>query len=539
MRIRPPSSRPVAHASLRACGLVALVWAAGFGVPGARASDGRLGEPWEAGIEKGVERQNRERTKRQPETILRQAKLLAARPADGSTRIVRLYLLARAYGIAGDHGSARATYQDVLRLAPRCYFAFHDLAMLDLESNPPDRKRAEQELRRAIGLNPGYLTAQRKLTILLLQSGRGGDALIFLERIVDAEPADLQARYLLARTLLGEGLLDRAEREVALLVRRDPRNPAFQTLKAQVYLRRGRYADARKVYRALAVADPGSVGPLQGFLRCLDLEREKTKEGDVEGDLWVLEGLYRLEHEPARKAKLKEAIDGMRTHAAGKAPAQPEGPPDDGVIAARLPGFPPEKRVEVLRYVWGRPQAPSKDLLETVIRMLSPRSEPSPQARMWALRVLGRFGGFGLEGLVRHSLGDPAPEVRPVAADVMIDLAKTAPAASAAALLALGVHAADDDVVLASAARAAIVDLTGAGLAPPEPDTEAGRRAAFLAWWTGPAAREAKIAALVRVGELQDPRAEELIVPYVLDPDSFVMTAAWRALAKDAPRLVR
>jgi len=171
--------------------------------------------------------------------------------------------------------------------------------------------------------------------------------------------------------------------------------------------------------------------------------------------------------------------------------------------------------------------------------MLEAKSEPSPRARMWALRILGRHGGFGLEGLVRHSLGDPAPEVRPVAADVMLDLAKTAPAASAAALLALGIHATDDDLVLAAAARAAVVDLTGAELAPADPDTEPGRRAAFLTWWRGPSAREAKITALARVGELQDPRADQLIVPYLHDPDAFVMTAAWRALAKEGPRLAR
>ena len=124
-------------------------------------ADGRLGEDWEAGIEDGIERQERERKQRPPEALLRQAKLLAGRRAEGSVQIVRLYLLARAYGIAGDAASARETYADLLKLEPRVYHAYHDLAMIALQDEPEDARAAERHLRDAIGINPRFLTAQR------------------------------------------------------------------------------------------------------------------------------------------------------------------------------------------------------------------------------------------------------------------------------------------------------------------------------------------------------------------------------------------
>ena len=74
--------------------------------------------------------------------------------------------LARAYGLAGDDGSARATYREVLGLAPRCYFALHDLALLDLRRQPPDVVSAERNLLQAVQVNPRYVTGHRKLAVL-------------------------------------------------------------------------------------------------------------------------------------------------------------------------------------------------------------------------------------------------------------------------------------------------------------------------------------------------------------------------------------
>ena len=354
---------------------------------------------------------------------------------------------------------------------------------------------------------------------------------------MDGEPDDIQARFLLARTLLARDRLDEAEREVAMLVRRESSNPAFQELKAQVYLKRGRIDDAMGVYRRLALDNPAARGPLEGYLRGLDLKREQTQEVDIEQYLWALEGLYRLERDPERRERIKQAIDDMRSFEAGAGAPGPteEGPPSDAQIAARMATLPDEARPDVLRYVYVRSEPPTGELLKVIIGRLSPRNEPLPSVRGWALRILGRFGGSGLVGLVRHSLGDPASEVRPVAVDALVQLARTGGPAEATTVLALGQAAFSTDPILAAAARAGLSELMKA---PMEGEDDAAQRAAFQAWWRGPTGVSARIEALSAFAEAGDPQPEGLLTPNLRDEDAFVVLTAWRVLAKEAARLL-
>ncbi len=528
-------SRHRSHAALAVLVLIALL----APVVPARADTG-LGEAWEEGIQQGIERQERERKQRQPDSILRDAKLLAGRPSDGAQKVVRTYLLARAYAIAGDVASARRTYAEVLRLAPRCYFAPQDLAMLDLQQEPADTAAAERNLRQAIQMNPGYLTAQRKLAMLMLREDKPAEALSYLERIVGGDPSDLQARFYLVQALLQTDHLDEAEKEVATLLQGEPNNPAFQSLRAEVWTRRGRYDDAREAYRRLSLADPAQASYLAGFLRCLDEQREKQHVVDFEGYIWALEGLSRLERDPARKKQIAAALEEVRKQQAISASgAETDGPPTDAQMAVILPNLETDRRLQVLRYVYARDDAPEVDLLTAVIARLAPKTEPVPEARMYALRILGRFGGFGLVGLVRHSLRDPSPEVRPIAADVLVDLARTRPAAHGAAVLALGLVADGDDAGLASAARAGIQELTKAQWPVPDDADEGARRAAFRAWWSGSGGAEAKVQALERFPEIGDLDPESVLLPYLADTDAFVVGAAWTAMSEMAKRLVQ
>ncbi len=155
--------------------------------------------------------------------------------------------------------------------------------------------------------------------------------------------------------------------------------------------------------------------------------------------------------------------------------------------------------------------------------------------RSWALRILGRFGGFGLVGLVRHSLNDPSVAVRPVAVDAVVQLARTGGAAEATAVLTLGRAAASADRTLAAAARAGLAELIKA---PLEDEDEAAQRASFDAWWRGPTGTSAKIAALAGFALAKDPQPEGVLLGYLADPDPEVLLAAWQAMAAQARRLL-
>jgi tetratricopeptide (TPR) repeat protein len=498
---------------------------AGTGLRVARAE-----EAWEAPIRDGIETQDRERQSQTPDAMLRRARLLAARPSDADTRVVRLYLLARAYGIAGDAASAQSTYAELLQVAPRCYFAYHDLAMLALQRQPPDPATAEAQLRRAIAIAPAWLTAHRKLAALLFQQERYADAVQPLEEVLRREAGDLQARYMLAQALLGAKRLDEAEQQVADLVRRDARNPAFRHLQAEVLFERGRLDEAMALYRQLAVENPAVPQPLQGYLRCLDRRRKEGGQVDVESYLWALEGLLRIEKDPKRQEQLRGAIDELEHQA--DAPEHTEGPPTDEQLALLLARAEEAQRVQVLRYVLARKADPTRPLLKAVMSRLDPATEPSASVRRWALRTLGRRAGHHLVGLVRHSLDDPDPTVRPVAVDALVALGTAGQPGRGGALLALGLATTSGDTALADAARRGISTLANADLPEPSAGTEAARREVFRTWWQGPVAGEAKIAGLEHYAELRDPWPEQVLLPYLADPDPFVLDAAWRALAQ-------
>lgn len=500
-----------------------------------------LGRDWEAPIQEGIEKQEHERKAQRADRILSQAELLASRPSQGAERVTRLYLLARAYGIAGDAASAEATYREVLGVARDCYFAYHDLAMLALSRQPPDRKLAERYLRQAVQVHPGYVTGYRKLARVLLETdaSRVEEALTMLRRVVELEPGDMEARYFLARVLLGMGKLQEAERELVALLRKEPRNPIYRDLKAAFYLRSGKVDRAMETYQALAEELPDVLEPVRGYLACLVKLKEQGTV-DPEQWLWALERVYRLTPDPEEKKRVKDAIEEFRRLAAGDVPTPAEeGPPSDERLAGILAEHKdPAVRAQVLGYVYGRKPAPERVLFDAIVARLAPKVEPAPQVRVWVLRVLGRFGGPGMVGLVRHALADPDPAVRVAASDALVALAETSDAARGAAILVLGLYARVDDAALAGAARAAVRDLAKATLPEPAGDDETSRRDAFDAWWHGPVAGEIKIHALHGFADVRDRFPEDILLRYLGDADAFVADAAWSRTAAIAKGLL-
>ncbi len=503
--------------------------------------DARLGEAWESGIALGIARQRQELDRGvTPQSILRQAELQAARRSDDVTQVVRLYLLARAYAKVGDRRSAISTYQEVLRLAPRCYFVHRDLAILALEQQPPDSRVAEAYLRQAISTHPQYLTAHRNLAKLMFDDGRILDAIPVLERVVALAPADLQARYLLAKALLQdaqqetgpakEAKLEKAERAIAVLIRKEPKTPSFRELKGDIFLARGRTVEALKEYRRLAAEHPGAAQPLRKYLFALDVQRQRDETVDREAWLWALEGLFRLTRDPEERSRLQRAIDELRSPTSSGDAQMPEGPPTDETILVALANAPAEVRVRILQYVYGREETPSPEVLKELLVRLSPTSEPEAEARQWVLRGLGRFGGPGVVPWVRLSLSDASADVRAAAADALFALAPTGKQAEGAVFLILGLYRSHADAALAASARARVLDLAQVSATVGDDADYGAEREAFLTWWSGPDASEAKIEALEFFPGVRDMFPEDVLLPYLVDDDGYVADAAWQAL---------
>jgi hypothetical protein len=197
-----------------------------------------------------------------------------------------------------------------------------------------------------------------------------------------------------------------------------------------------------------------------------------------------------------------------------------------------------EGRVAALRYVYGQEKAPAPAVLRAVMERVGPQ-EPVVAARQWALRVLARFGGYGVTGLVRHLVKDPDTSVRITAVDALVGLAEQDAAARAAAILVLGPLSESPDRGLGAAARMATVELAGGdlGAAADQPGAagDEARRKAFAAWWAGPVGVEARIRSLEAFPKVKDRAADDVIFAYVADPDFGVLVAAYRALDASRP----
>jgi tetratricopeptide (TPR) repeat protein len=483
-----------------------------------------LGEPWEEGIVAGIVEQDREVRSRTAGALLQEARSRAQRPGDDTTRVVRSYLLARAYGLAGDQDSARQTYAEVVRLAPRCYFAHRDIAMLDALKTPPDHLSAERHLQQAISIHPRYADALRKLAVLLLETGRASEAVPLLQRLATLEPADLGARVHLLQAFVALRRFADAQREVEFLRTRAERDPGFRHLEGTLYLESGDWARAKEVFRALAGENPAIPSPLQAYLKALDMQAKAGRGQDLEEYLWALERLQRIEKDPQRKSQLQSLANDLRRRIAGEAPPAESGatgPPTDEALLRLLAHADEKARGAALRYIYAREEPPSGEVLKAVMSRLGPERETVAAIRQWVLRVLGRFGSFRMVGLVRISLGDPDPAVPPVAVDSLVALARNEDSARAGALLVLGAALGREETTLATAVRYALLDLAAAPAEDP---------AALGAWWAGPVAGEIKVQALEAFPRLGSPLAEEVVAPYLDDPDGAVSAAAVRAL---------
>jgi serine/threonine-protein kinase len=73
-----------------------------------------------------------------------------------------------------------------------------------------DWKSAEQELRRAVELNPGYATAHQWSAELLSEEGRSDEAIAEIKRALDLDPLSLIVNAMYGRVLEFGGSTDQA-----------------------------------------------------------------------------------------------------------------------------------------------------------------------------------------------------------------------------------------------------------------------------------------------------------------------------------------
>jgi len=494
------------------------------------------GPEWEELIVDGMVRQDSRLREVSLDAVVRDAELLAARPATGAVKVARLYLLGRAYGKRSDLArkdvaNARQVLKEVLALEPGCYFAHRDLGILALNATPPDAKEAEASLQRALLANPSFVQAHRDLARLCSDQKRPKDAIVHLKRVIDLEPTDMAAGALLVLALIELKSIDEARVRADALIKGAPGNATFRDVRAEVELAAGNFDAAIAMWRQLQAENQGATKPLWGQWRAWTAKAKAGHNVDKEAMLAIVDRLSMLERDKEKIAKLRELGNAMRAP-----PPDPNKPPDDATLLRALESPDEKVRTQALAYITFRAEKPSMAVLRGVIARIGPGREPSPAVRASALAVLSQHGGFGMLGLVRHSLNDTDLGVRQAALLAVESLGEQSDGARRSAFLILGGYALDADRVLAAGARNAT--LRQAQLHPTgEEGTEAEELEAWKAWWSGPMGGDLKIRALEAYAEIKDPRADQVLVPFLEDPDVFVVQAAYKALVAAGPGL--
>jgi tetratricopeptide (TPR) repeat protein len=147
----------------------------------------------------------------------------------------------------GDPASAIAQYRAALKTNPNLPEAHFELAEVLSESlSPNDRKEAEVEYRSAFKLNPGDAKSECRLGDIEFDKGNLQQAYDDYAGSLKLAPADIDAKLGMARTLIQ---LDRQSEALPLLkqvLETEPENYEAHYILSRAYWQQGRKDDARQ-----------------------------------------------------------------------------------------------------------------------------------------------------------------------------------------------------------------------------------------------------------------------------------------------------
>ena len=539
-------------------GLVLLcLGVVGAVLPSAEAANYLLGYPWEQPVLDGIKTQDRELKRMSPAALVGQYQRMAARRAGNDEMIKRQYLLGRAHGKnfeslrraaleARNAGQKQAVldnaeaarrlavraYLESIRLSQdRCYFAYHDVAVLELQRAQSNAAQAVAYLRRSHQINPRYPGPLRKLALVYREAKQYGDVIIVLRKLLRLEPRDIVAKTTLAAALAETNRIAESRQIVAELLRADPENVGYRTLGANLDLKEGKLDAAQATFRRLAESSPTNPLPLEGFLRCLEEKRKKKLPPDPDDYIWAMNRMYRLERRKDVREKLLAQIENLKKQKAEQAGVKNDGkPPSAEDLAAWMKGSDEARRYKIVSFLNAVNQPPPKALLDAIMSRLSAKSEPSARIRAVAVEIAGRQLGWGWMPIARLvTAQDPDARVRAAGIDAIIRMADQGATARAAAILTAGLFLEDRDRSVAATARLGILALGSGRLRIEDDAPDHEHRAAFRTWWDGAQGEDLQIESLRRYPELKDPFVDDVLRAYAQKSSFFIRQAAYEA----------
>jgi Flp pilus assembly protein TadD len=140
-----------------------------------------------------------------------------------------------------------------------------------------DHAKALQNFMHVLREEPGAIEALLGCAETLIHLGRESDAAEKLRRVVEIEPANVQAHHMLGALDLRAARFDRAAVEFELVLKLDPDRNLVRLDLAESQLRRGRADEARETVRAMLSGGlPEAPDRDDRFAKLPDRDRQRT-----------------------------------------------------------------------------------------------------------------------------------------------------------------------------------------------------------------------------------------------------------------------
>lgn len=150
-------------------------------------------------------------------------------------RVQRLYSQAKSAEARGDFAAAAASYESLLRIAPRLGPAYNNLGSLYLRQR--EYKKATDVLEKGLKIDPKMFSADALLGISRYEMGDYAGARESLEAALRGNPKDNNAELILANDLIKLGELDLAAEHLRKLSERQPENQEIWYLLGKVHMK--------------------------------------------------------------------------------------------------------------------------------------------------------------------------------------------------------------------------------------------------------------------------------------------------------------
>jgi HEAT repeat protein len=268
-----------------------------------------------------------------------------------------------------------------------------------------------------------------------------------------------------------------------------------------------------------------------GILEVVQAQTDGKLRPDSRDVLFALRGLLRIERDEANRARLVEDIRRIEHELAAPAGEGNGSPATLEQLLHALKSPDAGQRAHALLRLMLRKEDPTPATVRAIAGHVAPSAEPEPAVRAGAVRALGRMSGSVLAPLLRASIEDPDERVQVEAVDTLTAVARRDAAIVGAVVAVLGRYAEGGATERATAARQAVLSLTGTTLDGVGDESDpAAWRAAFLAWWRGPRGIDERVRALAGYQRLGDATPYQILAHYVEAEDFFVFREAVRAL---------